>query len=89
MKLAMKLREKLLAELEASHQLSYEEPWAKLANIACSEAGYSASWSSFSGQQLSHYLLYWINRVQIIILSIRDGQVFSLSATCLLEVSTS
>jgi len=38
---------------------------------------------------LVHYLLHWISGVQVSGLSIRDGQVFSLSVTYLLEVSTS
>jgi len=42
-KLVVKLRDELLAELEDSHQLSYEEPRVKLANIACSEVRYLAS----------------------------------------------
>jgi len=38
---------------------------------------------------LAYCLLHWITGVQITDLSIRDGQVFSLSGSCLLEVSTS
>jgi len=56
-----KLRDELLVELEDSHQLSYEEPRVKLANIACNEVRYSASRISFRGQQLVHCLLHWIS----------------------------
>jgi len=46
-------------------------------------------WASSEGKCLVYCLLHWISGVQVICLSIWDEQVFSLSATCLLEESTS
>jgi len=89
-KFVAKLSNELSAELEDSSQLSYKKPQAKLENIVCSEARCLASWVFFREQQLAYYyLLHWISGVQITVLSIRDGHVFNLSATCFLEVSTS